>query len=85
MRVLGKHVFIRRDEPDKTTRGGIAIPETSWYWRPHGVVVHIGHTVEAVAPGDRVIFLAHQGAWFVVEGERLWGLTEDGILARIEG
>lgn len=83
MRVLGKHVFIRRDEPDKF-RGVVAIPETSWYWRPHGVVVHVGHEVTEVAVGDRVIFLAYQGAWFTIDGERLWGLTEDGILARIE-
>lgn len=76
---LFSRVIIKR-EPKKT-HGAIIIPENiqKRHARAEGVVVAVGENVEAIKPGEKVIFGKHAGTWldstYTEKGE-----ADDGTL-----
>ncbi len=94
IRPLHDRVVIRRTEEDRTSPGGIVIPDTAAEKPIRGEVVAVGNgkildngEVRALdlKQGDQVLFGKYSGTEVKVEGEDLLVMREDDIMAVIEG
>ena len=93
IRPLHDRVIIRRTEEERTTAGGIVIPDSATEKPEQGEVIAVGNgkilengEVRAldVKVGDRVLFGKYSGSSVKVEGEELLVMREDDITAVIE-
>ena len=88
---LGDRIMVRRDESDKVTAGGIVIPGNSQGKSNRGVVVAAGPGVKVdgksmgvdVAEGDKILFGKYSGVEVEVDGEALFLMREEEVLAII--
>ncbi len=87
---LGENVIVKRSESEKTTPGGVVLPETVQERPQTGRVLSIGdgrrlpdgtRAPSQVNEGDRVLFRPWAGTEFLVDGEKLLILGEEDILA----
>lgn len=94
LRPLHDRVIIKRTEEDRTSPGGIVIPDTAAEKPIRGEVVAAGNgklleTGELrpldVKPGDKVLFGKYSGTEVKVDGKDLLVMREDDIMAVIEG
>jgi chaperonin GroES len=94
IRPLHDRVVIRREEEETTTSGGIVLPGSAAEKPSRGEVVAVGNgkiqdngEVRAldVSNGDKVIFGQFAGNTVKVDGEELLIMSENEILAVIEG
>lgn len=94
IRPLHDRVIVRRMEEEKTSSGGIVIPDTAAEKPIRGEVVAVGNgkilesgEVRAldVKVGDKVLFGKYSGTDVKVESEELLVMREDDIMAIIEG
>ena len=94
IRPLHDRVIIKRMEEERTTPGGIVIPDTAAEKPIKGEVVAVGHgkLMESgdtrpldVKPGDKVLFGKYSGTEVKVNGEDLLVMREEDIMAVIEG
>lgn len=94
IRPLHDRVVIRREEEETKTSGGIVLPGSAAEKPQRGEVVAVGNgkiqdngEVRAldVKKGDKVIFGQFAGNTVKVDGEELLIMTENEILAVIEG
>jgi chaperonin GroES len=94
IRPLHDRVVIRRMEEERTSAGGIVIPDSATEKPAQGEVVAVGNgkILENgdVRPldlkvGDKVLFGKYGGTEIKVEGEELLVMREDEITAVIEG
>ena len=94
IRPLHDRVVVRRMEEERTSAGGIVIPDSATEKPAQGVVVAVGtgKILENgdVRPldlkvGDKVLFSKYGGTEVKVEGEELLVMREDDITAVIEG
>ncbi len=94
IRPLHDRVVIRRTEEERTSPGGIVIPDTAAEKPIRGEVVAVGNgkildsgEVRALdlKVGDQVLFGKYSGTEVKVEGEDLVVMREDDIMAVIEG
>jgi len=94
IRPLHDRVIIRRLEEERTSAGGIVIPDTAAEKPDQGEVVAVGNgkILENgdVRPldlkvGDRVLFGKYSGTSVKLEGEELLVMREDDVTAVIEG
>jgi chaperonin GroES len=90
---LGDRVVVEREDAEKTTAGGIVLPDTAKDKPARGTVVSIGdgkllddgsRSAMQVKKGDRVIFSSYAGETFKVGEDELLLMREDEILAIIE-
>ena len=93
IRPLHDRVIIRRTEEERTSPGGIVIPDTATEKPIKGEVIAVGNgkvldtgEVRAldVKAGDQVLFGKYSGTEVKVEGEDLLVMKEDDIMAVIE-
>jgi len=93
IRPLHDRVIIRRTEEERTTAGGIVIPDSATEKPEQGEVIAVGTgkllengEIRAldVKVGDRVLFGKYSGSTVKVEGEELLVMREDDITAVIE-
>ena len=93
IRPLHDRVIIRRTEEERTSPGGIVIPDTATEKPIKGEVIAVGNgkildtgEVRAldVKAGDQVLFGKYSGTEVKVEGEELLVMKEDDIMAVIE-
>ncbi|HSH42287.1 MAG TPA: co-chaperone GroES [Arenicellales bacterium] len=93
IRPLHDRVLVRRVEEEKTTPGGIVIPDTAAEKPMQGEVVAVGNgKVQdngevrglAVKPGDKVLFGKYSGTEVKVDNEDLLVMREDDIMGIIE-
>ena len=93
LRPLGNHLLVRRAEAAEVI-GSIIIPQTAQDAPHRGKVIAAGPGVKNpdgvvipldVAEGDVVIFGARMGVPVTVGGEELLFMTEDAVLAVVEG
>jgi chaperonin GroES len=84
---------VRRIEADKTTSGGIIIPDTAAEKPNQGEVVAVGPGAAlengetralTVAVGDRVLFGKYSSNEIQIDGEELLIIKESDILAILE-
>jgi chaperonin GroES len=92
-RPLHDRVVIRRLDDDRTTPGGIIIPDTAKEKPMQGEVLAIGKgarndrggiTPLDVAAGDRILFGKWSGTEVKIDGEELLIMKESDIMAVFE-
>jgi chaperonin GroES len=93
IRPLHDRVLVRRVEEEKTTPGGIVIPDTAAEKPMQGEVVAVGNGKLQdngeirgldVKPGDKVLFGKYSGTEVKVDNEDLLVMREDDIMGIIE-
>ncbi|MGH8127049.1 MAG: co-chaperone GroES [Gammaproteobacteria bacterium] len=94
IRPLHDRVVVKRLEEERTSAGGIVIPDTAAEKPSKGEVIAIGNgkILENgevrkldVKKGDKVLFGKYSGNEVKVDGEELLVMREDDIMAVIEG
>ena len=94
IRPLHDRVVIRRTEEERTSPGGIVIPDTAAEKPIRGVVVAVGKgkilesgEVRALdlKKGDKVLFGKYTGTEVKIDGQELLVMREDDVMAVIEG
>ena len=94
IRPLHDRVVVRRTEEERTSPGGIVIPDTATEKPIQGEVVAVGQgkildngDVRALElkAGDKVLFGKYSGTEVKVDGEELLVMREDDVMAVIEG
>jgi len=94
IRPLHDRVIVRRMEEERTSAGGIVIPDSAAEKPAQGEVVAVGNGKLLdngelrpldVKVGDKVLFSKYGGTEVKVEGEDLLVMREDDITAVIEG
>lgn len=94
IRPLHDRVIIKRKEEERTSPGGIVIPDSATEKPIKGEVIAVGHgkilengEVRAldVKVGDSVLFGKYSGTEVKVDGEELLVMREEDIMAVIEG
>ncbi|HHO69130.1 MAG TPA: co-chaperone GroES [Gammaproteobacteria bacterium] len=93
LRPLHDRVIIKRMEEERTTPGGIVIPDTAAEKPIRGEVIAAGNGKRTesgellpldVKVGDKVLFGKYSGTEVQVEGEDLLVMREEDIMAIIE-
>jgi len=93
IRPLHDRVIVRRKEEERTTAGGIVIPDSATEKPSMGEILAVGNgkitdsgDVRAleVKPGDAVYFGKYSGTEIKVDGEELLIMREDDIIAVVE-
>ena len=94
LRPLHDRVIVKRMEEERTTPGGIVIPDSAAEKPIRGEVIAVGNgkilengEVRAldVKAGDKVLFGKYSGTEVKVDGEEVLVMREDDIMAVIEG
>ena len=93
IRPLHDRVVVRRMEEERTTAGGIVIPDSATEKPSTGQVVAVGNgkitesgevLAMDVKVGDKIMFGKYSGTEVKVEGEELLIMREDDIMAVVE-
>ena len=93
LRPLHDRVIVKRLEEERTSPGGIVIPDSATEKPIKGEVLAVGHGKILddgslreldVKVGDKVLFGKYSGTEVKVEGEELLVMREDDIMAVIE-
>jgi chaperonin GroES len=94
IRPLHDRVVVKRMEEERTSAGGIVIPDSATEKPSRGEVLAAGNgkvkdngEIQAmdVKVGDKVLFGKYAGTEVKVDGEDLLIMREDDIMAVIEG
>ena len=94
IRPLHDRVIIRRLEEERTSAGGIVIPDSATEKPIRGEVIAVGNGKILdngdtrsldVKLGDKVLFGKYSGTEVKVDGEDLVVMREDDIMAVLEG
>ena len=93
LRPLHDRVIVQREEEERTSPGGIVIPDTATEKPIQGKVLAVGNgkildggDVRAldVKVGDKILFGKYSGTEVKVEGEDLLVMREEDIMAVVE-
>ena len=93
IRPLHDRVVVRRLDQERTSAGGIVIPDTATEKPIQGEVLAVGHgklldngelRPMTVKVGDRVLFGKYAGTEIKLEGEEVVVMREDDIMGVIE-
>lgn len=93
LRPLHDRVVVRRKEEERTSAGGILIPDTAAEKPIEGEVVAVGNgkLLDSgdvrrldVKVGDRVLFGKYAGTEVKLDGDKLLVMREDDIMGVIE-
>ena len=93
IRPLDNRVVIKRMEEERTTAGGIVIPDSATEKPIRGEVISVGEgkrldsgetRAMVVKAGDKVLFGKYSGTEVKVGGDELIIMSEDDILAVID-
>jgi len=94
IRPLHDRVIVKRMEEERTSAGGIVIPDAAAEKPIKGEVIAVGKgkilesgEIRAldIKAGDKVLFGKYSGTEVKVDGEELLVMKEDDIMAIIEG
>jgi chaperonin GroES len=94
IRPLHDRVVVKRTEEERTSPGGIVIPDTAAEKPIRGEVIAIGNgkilETGDIRPldlkvGDNVLFGKYSGTEVKVNGEDLLVMREDDVMAVVEG
>ena len=93
IRPLGEKVLVKRMEAEKTTKGGIVLPDTAREKPKQGEILAVGdgkllddgtRGAFTVKVGDKVLFTSYAGTEIKVDGQELMLMDESEILAIID-
>ncbi len=93
LKPLQDRILVQRIEEEKTTKGGIIIPDTAKEKPAEGKVAAVGNGKIGedgkripleIKKGDRILFGKYSGTEVKIEGEEYLILREDDVLGIIE-
>ncbi|MCG6941533.1 MAG: co-chaperone GroES [Thiohalocapsa sp.] len=93
IRPLHDRVVVRRMEEERTSAGGIVIPDSATEKPIQGEIIAVGngkimdngdHRALDVKVGDRVLFGKYSGTEVKLDGEEFLVMREDDIMGVIE-
>ncbi len=93
LKPLQDRILVQRIEEEKTTKGGIIIPDTAKEKPVEGKVAAVGNgkvgddgkrIALEIKKGDRILFGKYSGTEVKIEGEEYLILREDDVLGIIE-
>ena len=93
LKPLQDRILVQRIEEEKTTKGGIIIPDTAKEKPAEGKVIAVGsgkvdddgkRIALEVKKGDRILFGKYSGSEIKISGEEYLILREDDVLGIIE-
>ena len=93
IRPLHDRILVQRVEEEKTTKGGIIIPDTAKEKPVEGKIIAAGNGRVGddgkkipleVKKGDRILFGKYGGTEIKIEGEEYLIMREDDVLGIIE-
>ena len=93
IRPLHDRVIVKRTEEEKTSPGGIVIPDSAAEKPIKGEVIAVGNgklldngerVTPAVKPGDKVLFGKYSGTEVKVDGTEYLVMREDDIMGILE-
>ncbi len=93
LRPLHDRVIVRRMEEERTSAGGIVIPDSATEKPSKGEIIAVGNGIRLdngetraldVKAGDTVLFGKYSGTEVKVDGEELLVMKEEDIMAIIE-
>jgi len=93
IRPLHDRILVQRVEEEKTTKGGIIIPDTAKEKPIEGKIIAAGNGKVGddgkkipleVKKGDRILFGKYGGTEIKIEGEEYLIMREDDVLGIIE-
>lgn len=93
LKPLQDRILVQRIEEEKTTKGGIIIPDTAKEKPAEGKVVAVGNgkigedgkrIALEIKKGDRILFGKYSGTEVKISGEDYLILREDDVLGIIE-
>ena len=91
---LGDRVLIQRVEAEEKTSGGIVLPDSAKEKPKEGIVIALGpskllengeRSTFTVAANNRVIFSSYAGTEVKWQGEEYLIMSEEDILATVQG
>ncbi|VAX01283.1 Heat shock protein 60 family co-chaperone GroES [hydrothermal vent metagenome] len=94
IRPLHDRVIVRRTEEERTTAGGIVIPDSATEKPAEGEIVAVGNGKILdngeqrkldVKAGDKILFGKYAGNEVKIDGEELLVLREEDIMGVLEG
>ena len=94
IRPLHDRVIVKRTEEDKTSPGGIVIPDSAAEKPAKGEIVAVGNGKILddgkvrkldLKVGDKILFGKYSGTEVKVDGEELLVMREEDLVAIIEG
>ncbi len=94
IRPLHDRVIVKRMEEERTSPGGIVIPDSATEKPVRGEILAVGNGKKLddgsvlaldVSVGDKVLFGKYAGTEVKVDGEELLVMREEDIVAVIEG
>jgi chaperonin GroES len=94
IRPLHDRVVVKRMEEERTSAGGIVIPDSATEKPSRGKVISVGNGKIAengdvrpldVKAGDEVLFGKYSGTEIKIDGEELLVMREDDIMGIFEG
>jgi chaperonin GroES len=94
IRPLHDRVIVKRLEEERTSPGGIVIPDTAAEKPMRGEVLAVGHgkvldngelRALQVKVGDKVLFGKYSGTEVKIDGEEVVVMREEDIMAVLEG
>lgn len=93
VRPLGERVLVRPSKEEEATKAGIILPDTAKEKPEKGEVIAVGsgkmlengtRVAPSVKVGDKVLFKKYSPDELKVDGEELYVLREDDLLAVLE-
>jgi len=93
IRPLHDRVVVRRLDEERTTAGGIVLPDSATEKPMEGIVISVGNGKISengdvrpldVKAGDKVLFGKYSGTEVKIDGEELLVMREDDIMAVVE-
>lgn len=94
LRPLADKLLVKRVEAETKTKSGIVLPDTAKEKPKRGKVLAVGDgkrldsgekAALTVKAGDEVIFTSYAGTEIKIDGEEVLILSEDDVLAVVEG
>ena len=94
IRPLHDRIVVRRMEEERTSAGGIVIPDSATEKPIQGEVLAIGHgkimdngdtRALDVKVGDKVLFGKYSGTEVKIDGEELLVMREEDVMGVVEG
>ena len=94
IRPLHDRVIVRRMEEERTSAGGIVIPDTATEKPIRGEVIAVGpgkrgddgkREAPDVKKGDKILFGKYSGTEVKIDGDEYLVMREDDIMGVIEG
>ncbi len=91
---LGDKILVKRLEAEEITKGGIVLPDSAKEKPKEGKVIEVGpgrvtddgsRSKMQLKKGDSILFTSYAGTEIKIDGQEYLIMSEDDVLAVVEG